>query len=771
MAVFYGGIAFVIVQIIDGAFSYLHIPEWVGTALILLLLAGFPVAMILAWIFDITPEGIVRTQGAIEGSQPTRRPLTRNHIIAIAALVVVAAAGSWWRWGQATVPAVLPRTVAVLPFSVQGSDDLSFLSHGMVDLFSTKLDGAGSWRSVDPRAVLGLIQREGEGVPDPSRGEVIAKTLHAGYYLLGNIVAVGNRLRLDATLYGREAGPATSTKGTAEGDASEIFEMVDQVVTQMLVGQSGGPRTRFRRVAGMTTSSLSAFKAYLEGESALRAGHFQAALDAYQLALAQDSLFALAYYRLSVAAEWLTREKLSRDAAEEALRHAERLSERDRRLLEALLLQRQGAHNDAKSLYRSIVGAYPDDIEAWFQLGEVLFHTNGLSGHSHLESREAFERVLSLEPEHATALLHLARLSANEVRLSELDSLLVEFGKLSPSSDRQLEMLALQVFAHGDRTQEDQALTQLRRASDLALALAVWSVTTWTADLRRAESIAHLMIEPSRSVEARRVGYVVLAHLKLAQGRWSAAKNDLDALAAFEPAMALEYKALLSSLPFLHVENEQLAFLRTALEQLDTAAIPPSNNPSTFFNVHDGLHHIIKAYLIGLLDVRLGEPHKASQRASQLESLPIPLVAGTLGADLANSISSQVQLLQGHTDEALQSLERIRTEMWYHLTFASPFCSQAYERFGRAELLREVGRDREALRWYGSLVSISVYEQVYRPLAHLRQGEIYQRLGEYDQAARHYARFIELWKDCDPELRPMLDDAKERLAALEASTS
>ncbi len=47
VAAFYGGIAFVIIQIIDGAFSYLHIPEWFGTAIIVLLLIGFPVAMIL----------------------------------------------------------------------------------------------------------------------------------------------------------------------------------------------------------------------------------------------------------------------------------------------------------------------------------------------------------------------------------------------------------------------------------------------------------------------------------------------------------------------------------------------------------------------------------------------------------------------------------------------------------------------------------------------------------------------------------------------------
>ena len=55
VAAFYGGIAFVIVQIIDGTFGLMGVPEWVGRVLVVLLILGFPVSMGLAWIFDITP--------------------------------------------------------------------------------------------------------------------------------------------------------------------------------------------------------------------------------------------------------------------------------------------------------------------------------------------------------------------------------------------------------------------------------------------------------------------------------------------------------------------------------------------------------------------------------------------------------------------------------------------------------------------------------------------------------------------------------------------
>lgn len=63
VAAFYGGIAFIIIQIIDGTFEIMGIPVWVSRLLIIILAIGFPVSMILAWVFDISEEGIVRTKG------------------------------------------------------------------------------------------------------------------------------------------------------------------------------------------------------------------------------------------------------------------------------------------------------------------------------------------------------------------------------------------------------------------------------------------------------------------------------------------------------------------------------------------------------------------------------------------------------------------------------------------------------------------------------------------------------------------------------------
>ena len=72
--------------------------------------------------------------------------------------------------------------------------------------------------------------------------------------------------------------------------------------------------------------------------------------------------------------------------------------------------------------------------------------------------------------------------------------------------------------------------------------------------------------------------------------------------------------------------------------------------------------------------------------------------------------------------------------------------------------------------WFESLGGLQAYEIAYVPLAHLRRAQIHECLGELEQAAVHYTRFVELWGDCDPELRLLVEDAEARLARLRGQT-
>ena len=325
--------------------SWITLPQWSFTVLTTLLTVGFPIALYLAWNYEQSPEGFVRTsskeswQNPYKGSQ--KKPLTSNFVIVGLILVIIAMylypryAGNSTKDARAGAETISNSVMAVFPFTIHGGDELSYLKEGMANLLTTKLDGAGKLRCVDFHSLLGLVNREADSNDDPENNSLVARRFGAGIFIIGDLVQAGIKLQINAIAYSTENGKETGS-GEVEGEVTEIFELIDDLAAQLLSDLNPESDTRVQRIAAVTTFSLQAYKDYLRGERALRQGQFQLAVDAFKNAINEDSLFALAYYRLSIAAEWNFEGELARQTAEKALLHASRLSDRDRQLLEAL---------------------------------------------------------------------------------------------------------------------------------------------------------------------------------------------------------------------------------------------------------------------------------------------------------------------------------------------------------------------------------------------------------------------------------------------------
>ncbi len=702
-------------------------------------------------------------------TQPVPPARKRNHKllpvgITLAALLLVFVA-----YRLISKPAsqpISPKVVAVLPFAVTGSEEYAAFGKGMVDLLSTNLDGADELRSVDPRALLGYIAKKHGAEFAPAQCSKIAARFGAGLFVLGNITEVMGRLRIHATLYECNNGPQILAQAQVEGEAAELFNLVDQLTGQLLASQSFAPSAEMRRIAAVTTNSLPAFKAYLDGENALDEGDFEAAAASLQRAVKIDTVFALAYYRLSIVEWWFGHIANSQAAAEKAVRYSERLSARERQLLQASLAVKRGATLEAERLFRDILDTYPDDIEALWQLGEVLFHGGPLRGCSIAESREFWERVLELNPTHVFAALHLSRLAALEGKHAELDTLTQRALALQQENEPAFEIQALRVFALQDKAQQTQMLQTLRQRRAATVLHMVWNLAVYCGDLPNAENVARLLTLPARPHDVRAVGHVVLAHLALAQGRWQAAQMELAKAEQLDRATGIEYRALLSAMPFLPVPETNLTVIRAGVEQSGTGAAVSAAPAMDYFGVHNDLHPHLRSYLLGLLSLRLGQSEVAIACANNLVQFGGSPMVTTLAGDLAQSLRAQVSRYFAEPAEALTWLEQNKMESSYELAVASPFYAQVYERYMRATLLQELGRLDEALNWYNSFGEFSVYDLVCLAPSHLQRGKIYETMGEREQAIQHYTRFIALWQNCDPELKPMIANAETRLAQL-----
>ena len=658
----------------------------------------------------------------------------------------------------------LPDRIAILPFAVRGGSGASYLREGMVDLLSTSLDGAGSLTTTDPRAVLNAVAsataaRE-DSVIDPAGARRIATGLGAGRFILGTVVEAGGRLRMSAALYGPTAGEPR-VRAEVEGTSDELFALVDGLTAQLVAGTQQEPGQQLARIAALTTHSLPALKAYLAGEQHFRAAKYTLALEDYQRAAASDSTFPLAHYRLSLTHHWAAS---SWDSifvnSRRAVRDAARLSARAQLIVQAHDAWRRGANDEAERLYRLLTTAHPDDVEGWHQLGEVLFHANALRGRSFREARLAFERTLALEPGHTGAMAHLVRIAGVEERDAERDSLVRRLMAIDTAWAAQQS--ALQAFTAGDAGERAAALATLRRASDLTVWIAAERVGVVGSDLTAAEEILRLLIEPRRTTNFQLLGNLLLGDMEAARGRWGDARQFLQRAEALDSTVALERQALLASHPFLRVPRAELEELRAALRR-QTGAGTQTDFPN--HQIYNGVHPILREYLIGLLDLRLGELGRVDAQIAALDRLDVAGEPRAIATGFAHSLRGHLLAARGRREEALAELERGRL-VANEGFLDSPIGSQALDRWQRAELLRELGRDDDALRWYQTLSETSLSHQLYRAPAALRVAEIEERHGRLASAAAHYGRFVQSWEQSEPALEPEVDRARARLLGI-----
>jgi TolB-like protein len=657
------------------------------------------------------------------------------------------------------------QTVVILPFAVSGGSEVEFLRTGMVDLLSTSLDGAAGLHTIDPRVVIAATNATRTTAPlTPLQGLQIARRLGASHFVHGTVVSAGGRLNASAILYEVRRGNTPTARASAAGSEGNLFDVVDRLSAQLAVTQGSAPDQRITQLAAVTTTSLEALKAYLAGRNAYRANDLFLALSSYQHAVAADSTFALAWYGLASTASWMMRADIEHVAAAQAERQSSRLSLRDRTLISAFAAYSRGSADSAERLARYVTETY-DDIEGWVLLGEVLYHHNWKRGRSIVESRQAWRRVLALDSTYWPALQHLAEVAAGSGQVQEADSLRARYQRSVGTQHMMLASRAMRAYALGDTGIRAAIEPELASDRGFWLPLSVWYVSVLGRDIEDGRMLARHLVEPTRPPEQQGFGRVLLAHLALAQGRWKEARRELALARKLTPVDATEYEMLLDLAPFLPTTPDELAVTRAALiAQPDS----PANNSMAMSWPHTqgALRPMVRIYLEGLISAREGDEAGSAHSLEALSALHDPTSSVMMAEGFAQSIRAEHERMLHHPAAALGYIERGRRKTPFAPAWTSGFVSQAYERYLHAELLHELGRDDEALRWYGTFAENSPYDLVYLAPSLYRQAQIYDARGNKALAAQRYESFLALWKECDPELAPLTANARTRLASL-----
>jgi tetratricopeptide (TPR) repeat protein/TolB-like protein len=325
-------------------------------------------------------------------------------------------------------PPLDERTWIVVPFdNLARNQEVDWLRGASVNLLYLDMSRWRDIRVIDDERVSDLIREIPEaGGTHPlslNAGLAIAKRAGAGRLVMGDLLKLGNRTAVTAKVYDVRNGQRVRSVREETAVQDSIMPLFGKLARRILnVAPPEGAT-----LGAHGTSRVDAYQEYIAGVAALN--HFDVieARQRLERALALDSTFALAHYKMSIVVGWDDGGDRAgiRSHAEAAGRLSANLPSRERALIAGQLWHARGDEGRACQEYAELIRADSSDVEAWYGLGECSYHdgiveavggdtTNMRFRGSWARSIRAFERVLELDPTYHLAYQHIVDILTTE---------------------------------------------------------------------------------------------------------------------------------------------------------------------------------------------------------------------------------------------------------------------------------------------------------------------------------------------------------------------
>jgi TolB-like protein/Tfp pilus assembly protein PilF len=302
VAVAYAIVGWLLVQISTQVFPFLEIPNWVVRLVIVLVAAGFPIALVIAWAFELTPQGIKRTEDV---RIPVGNNSKNRNWIYVAIIGAALSIGLFFvgrhlgeNTGSAAQTDLPAKSIAVLPFDNLSRDpDNAFFAEGVQDEILTRLAKVADLKVI-ARTSTQRFKSAPENLPD------IAKQLGVLNILEGSVQKANDQVRVNVQLI----NALTNTHLWAEiydRKLTDIFTVesdISKTIAATLQAKLTGSEKQM--IASQPTSDTAAYELYHKGRSlwAKRSGdNIPKAVAFYEQAIARDPNYALAYAGLADA--------------------------------------------------------------------------------------------------------------------------------------------------------------------------------------------------------------------------------------------------------------------------------------------------------------------------------------------------------------------------------------------------------------------------------------------------------------------------------------
>jgi TolB-like protein/Flp pilus assembly protein TadD len=452
VAAFYAAVAWLLVQIATQVLPVFNVPTWTLRLVVVTVLLGFPFALVFAWFYELTPEGLKR-ENEVDRSQSiarnTGRKLDRLIIGVLAAAVVVLLANQFVLHKDLSDTA-LGKAIAVLPLVNDTGDPANeYFSDGLSEELISALAQIKELKVIGRTSSFHFKNRNEES-------KVIGAALGVGYLLEGSVRQAAGRARIAVNLV-RAADGANAWSQIYDRTLPDIFavqaEIAQSVAGALKVALLGDAD---KNPDAPSNQNVDAYTAYLQGryyEKRYTAADLRKAIGFYDTAIRIDPHYALAYAALSKS--WWALGDITGEDVAEANRKARAAAERavaedpnsaeGHAALGQILISVDRNAKGAEAEYRRAAELAPASAEPKIGLSSVLGDFGRIE-----EAVELLQEAVRLEPLTTNAHFDLARLLTSLGRYDEAVQSARKAIELQPGGAGTWEMLALVEAKRGD---------------------------------------------------------------------------------------------------------------------------------------------------------------------------------------------------------------------------------------------------------------------------------------------------------------------------------
>ena len=384
VAVAYAVVGWLLVQVTTQVFPIFEIPNWALRLIVLAIILGFPIALVIAWAFELTPQGLKRTEDVDVAAQSRRKSYTWIYVVVIGAALslglfflgrYVIGSKTTPRLSEAATGSSIPqKSIAVLPFENLSDDKgAAYFADGIQDEILTKLAGIADLKVISRTSTAKYKSK-------PEDLKTVSQQLGVATVLEGSVQKANDKVRVNVQLIDARADSHLWAK-TYDRDLADVFAIQSEVAQEIADSlQAKLSPAEANTLATAPTKDTAAYDLFLKGEyeerladSSLKPESFDQAAAWYRQAIARDPNFALAMARLvqnRIAYHWFV-EQMS----------------------EAELAQ-------VRSMAEQAVALAPNLAQVHVALGQFYYHGYRQYDQALVE----FNRALQLQPSASAAL-------------------------------------------------------------------------------------------------------------------------------------------------------------------------------------------------------------------------------------------------------------------------------------------------------------------------------------------------------------------------------